>query len=140
MLKIKDWGRTRSIAATPAFSIEEISVEAGGHCSWHLHECKHNTFCVFTGVLVVQWKTLTGLIEQYRLVGPSPHLTVAAGTLHQFEAMTPVEALEIYTPAASGISVDPEDIVRFSAGGIRTRSERLAASYGEKTSEPEKAA
>jgi len=105
----KVWGDTQLIFKTDNISIHRLHIKAGGYCSIHHHEMRHNLFSLEQGELIVrQWgpDEITTLVARQTLV-------VKAQRRHQFEAVTPVVLYEIYYA-----TVNQDDIVREALGGI----------------------
>ena len=83
----KVWGETRSLFCKNNVEIHRIEVKAGGFCSKHKHEHKHNAFYVESGCLrITAWKNDYDLVDE---------TTVRAGQLttcppkeyHSFHAL-----------------------------------------------------
>jgi mannose-6-phosphate isomerase-like protein (cupin superfamily) len=117
MQEIKGWGVTEEIYRDKHLLIARIQVEAGGYCSIHYHRQRDNLFVVHAGTLIVHVFD-SGPPKSVRL-NAGDQLRVPAGIAHQFEAATVVRCDEVYTPVA-GATIDADDIVRFSQGGMRT--------------------
>ena len=123
----KIWGSTHSLALTDAVQVELIRVVPSGYCSVHCHENKDNAFMVLSGTLEVRvWSGIRAdgcLIMDpnitYALNAESGAVLVPSSVPHQFINSTQEEvtAVEIYR-ASAGQVVEPDDIKRFSQGGI----------------------
>ena len=113
MAKTKPWGTTETLYLDDRVHVERIAVKCGGYCSRHYHRNKCNAFWVLDGVLAV-------IIDGHETVYLGAHggiLSVPAGQVHQFIAMSAVDAIEIYR-AFPETAIDLRDIHRFSEGGI----------------------
>lgn len=114
--KPKPWGRTRTLFCDAAIEIVECEIKAGGYSSFHAHSRKHNEFRVMGGRLIVRRRT--DEVQSGWTVGPNDKCLFPAGSQHQFEALADTRLIEIYT-SADGSPVDPDDIERFTSGGLR---------------------
>lgn len=115
----KPWGWSWPRVRNELVEIVDIEVVDGGFCSVHLHERKENIFVVVSGTLAVDvWNDDGVFFSRHPLESRLGVLTVPPGRKHQFTAYGPVRAIEIYRPVA-GQRLDPNDIVRFSEGGVR---------------------
>ena len=113
--KPKVWGRTRTIFRDDQIEIVECEILKGGYSSEHIHHRKHNEFRVLSGSLRV---TVTGSLIPKTTIGVGESWFYEAGDRHQFEAIADTRLIEIYT-SADGSPVDPDDIERFTTGGLR---------------------
>lgn len=115
----KQWGWTLTVVQSPLCEIHRIDVRAGGFCSWHQHDRKHNVFTVVRGKLVVEIQTEPGKVlpdqlGSRHLLLPGDSYDVPPGMVHRFRCPEATCAIETYYPA----SIDPADIYRFSEGGV----------------------
>lgn len=123
MAELKVWGSTTPVAIENGLHMHLIRFIAGGVCSEHYHQHRHNLFYVISGQLLIRtwaWHDDDGVrrvTEQILRRGQT--LSVPAMRRHQFEAIESGEALEIYWHNASDREVDPYDIVRFTQGFMR---------------------
>ena len=114
----KVWGTTTLLFHRGNFEVHEIFAEKGGYCSQHYHQCKYNTFIVKSGRLKVSVFTkntygdLQTMHEDITVLREGEELTIPPGVIHQFEALTDVEALEVYW-----VELQPTDIKRITQGG-----------------------
>lgn len=107
----KVWGETKAIVVNPFCELHHIIIEEGGVCSKHLHKYKTNGFYVTKGSLLIRtWQKDYDLVDE-TLLGPGDYYEAAPNLYHQFEAVTDVEAFEIYFPVGIG-----SDIVRETVG------------------------
>jgi quercetin dioxygenase-like cupin family protein len=107
----KVWGDTKSIVENPFCELHHIHIDAGGVCSKHCHRFKTNGFYVLSGTLLIRtWQNDYDLVDETYLSAGDYH-EVKPNLYHQFEAVTNVDALEIYFPTPIG-----HDIVRESVG------------------------
>lgn len=114
----KLWGKTQLVHQSAMVEIHRIEVVRGGYCSIHQHRQKANKFFVESGKLRVTRFPSSGHLCRDEILHTGDSLTVAAGELHQFEAVEPTVAFEIYW---ADRSIDPGDIVRYSQGGTKER-------------------
>lgn len=113
----KPWGTSTPLYLTSEMEVVKISILKTGHCSRHRHLNKDNTFIVLRGELLVIEEPGSLAAVQHPLDPCSKPLTIPRGVLHKFWALTDVEAIEIYR-AAEGTTIDPDDIIRYSEGGL----------------------
>ena len=114
LIQGKVWGETRPLFAQNNVELHHISIDAGAHCSKHMHEHKYNQFYVLDGRLSVQvWKNDYSLIDETILDG-GESTVVAPGEYHQFKALADTEALEWYW-----VELDARDIQRDTVGGVQ---------------------
>lgn len=104
------WGSTSEIFATSTFELHRLTVKLGHRCSRHSHLTKFNGFYVESGLLVVTVWQPTGTVDVTHLYD-GDSMIVPPGVDHQFEAFTPVVALEVYWTELRG-----DDIVRKDTG------------------------
>lgn len=94
----KVWGTTERVLVTPFCEVHYITAKAGSRCSMHKHEHKTNCFYVLKGHLrIVVEKNDYDLVDVTDLM-PHERMEVPPNEFHRFEAVTDVEALEIYYP------------------------------------------
>lgn len=110
----KVWGRTRPIIETEFFSRHELTLEAGGYCSFHWHKERANRFQVLEGYVRIVEVIGSQYLET--TLGPGGIHTVASLVAHQFQVLQPGWMLEDYWPDRGG-EVRNDDIVRLSVGG-----------------------
>lgn len=115
MIEGKVWGVTELVTANGACELHRIRINAGGYCSIHSHQTKCNGFYVLSGKLVIRTWRPSGLIDATTLTD-GQYMAVPPGIKHQFDALTDVEALELYW--AEPYSRD--DIERETNGGMRS--------------------
>ena len=109
----KVWGQTVPVFAGNNVEVHHIRIRAGGFCSRHRHAHKHNLFYVLSGALRIKaWKADYDLCDETTLHAGQA-TTVPPGEFHRFEALSPVEALEVYW-----LTLDPGDIERKDVGGV----------------------
>lgn len=112
----KPWGHTRCVYRDMTHEIWHASIKAGGFSSRHYHDRKPNLFYVGAGTLLVHVYNndkATIPLDTYTL-GPGERVVIDDGVWHQFEAVTPVELVEVYWVYLKG-----EDIVRADEGGLK---------------------
>lgn len=111
----KVWGITELLESNSALEFHRIAVEAGGVCSRHCHRHRYNGFFVETGRLLLRvWKNDYDLVDETVLLA-GDYARVAPGEYHQFEALEPTVAFEIYW-----VEMPQNDIQRDTAGFKRS--------------------
>lgn len=111
----KIWGTTQLLEKNPALELHRIQVDVGGVCSRHCHRHRYNGFFVESGRLLLRvWKNDYDLVDETQL-GPGDYTRVAPGEYHQFEALEPTVAFEIYW-----VEMPDSDIQRDTSGFKRT--------------------
>lgn len=122
MVERKEWGESRQVIDTPQCQAYRIHVEPFGHCSWHEHARKWNAFALVKGFMTVELLQHTPSGEEYVVTHkllPGSVYAVEPGVRHRFRVDDRgAEAVEWYWPA----TLDHDDIIRFSKGGIDARS------------------
>ncbi len=107
----KVWGQTEKIVVNPFCEVHKIDIKAGGVCSKHLHRYKTNGFYVISGTLKIRtWQKDYDLVDE-TILNAGDYYEAKPNLYHQFEAVTGVQALEIYYPTP----ID-HDIVRETVG------------------------
>jgi mannose-6-phosphate isomerase-like protein (cupin superfamily) len=107
----KIWGETRLLEANGVLEFHRIQVQPGGVCSRHLHHHKWNGFFVESGCLLIRvWKNDYDLVDETELRS-GDYTSVAPGQYHQFEALEPTVAFELYWA-----KFDHDDIERDTVG------------------------
>lgn len=110
----KVWGETRPIVVNPFCELHYIKIKQGGVCSKHLHRFKTNGFYVLSGELIIRtWQKDYDLVDETRLTA-GEYYEAKPNLYHQFEAVTSVEAFEIYFPTPIS-----HDIVRETVGLLK---------------------
>ena len=112
----KVWGTTQCLFSSDTTALHRIKIKKGGFCSEHEHSFKWNRFIVLSGKLLVKIfndKEEKDLIDQTELTDGMV-TDVHPKFYHIFEALTDVDALEVYW-----VSLDPDDIVRRTTGGLK---------------------
>jgi mannose-6-phosphate isomerase-like protein (cupin superfamily) len=112
----KLWGTTQTLVSSDQLLVARIMVVTGGYCSEHYHAHRHNQFIVHQGILRIRYFR-NDRWSQVDLQ-PGQHFLVPACEIHQFEALSPVLADEVYWPIA-GMKVKTVDIIRHTEGGVR---------------------
>jgi mannose-6-phosphate isomerase-like protein (cupin superfamily) len=113
----KAWGTTEALLRNPFVHVHRIHVKKGGFCSIHKHDARSNMFIVVKGVLTVKLHNADGSMVHEGRLHPGDMVAVPPGEFHSFEAVTDVEAFEVYWPE----EVRDEDITRLNEGGIATQ-------------------
>ena len=111
----KVWGYTEQIHSNSLFEFHRIEVLAGGICSKHKHRYKWNGFFVESGELIVRvWKNDYDLVDS-TVLKDGEWSVVKPGEFHQFEAIKPCVAFEIYWA-----EFNSDDIVRETKGLLQS--------------------
>ncbi len=109
----KAWGEQRPILRRETLHVDEIEVRAGGYCSVHQHERKHNIFQVLEGSLMVLRFNDEGFLVCTDKLEAAGHCLVRAGWLHQFWSRGGCLAQEVYYGTQDGnLQCHENDIVR----------------------------
>ena len=112
----REWGTASRIFLDDHTEAVLVEIAADWHSSIHLHRHKSNEFVVLSGELRIVWWPENFPRLSRRLNSSSGPLTIGDGIKHAFYSLTDVVAIEIYR-AASGATIDVNDIVRFSERG-----------------------
>ena len=108
----KVWGSTECIEINPFTELHRIVVRAGGYCSKHKHNHKWNGFYVESGALEVRiWQDSYDLVDN-TVLRSGDYTKVTPGLYHQFVALEPTVAFEIYWAQKPEV-----DIIRETVGG-----------------------
>ena len=108
----KVWGNTEMVFKNPFIEFHRIYIKEGGYCSTHKHDFKWNLFYVSEGHLKIHvHKNDYDLVDTTELRG-TQWTTVKPGEFHSFEAVTDVQAFELYYPEPLS-----DDIIRQTVGG-----------------------
>jgi len=108
----KVWGETMPLLETPFCQIHRISIKSGATCSKHRHDHRWNAFYVIAGELKILAEKNDYQLTDETLLQSGEICTIPPTENHWFEAMTDVEALEIYYPSPCSSA----DIVRENHG------------------------
>lgn len=112
----KPWGHATPLYCDRNIELLRVNIHQGGRSSRHFHRDKCNTFIVQSGHLTVRKFHSADSDRPYYetlLNENSLPFRVTPRVWHEFEAMTPVQAHEIYH-SVGGVPIDPQDIVRAS--------------------------
>jgi len=113
----KVWGTTHPLVVLTIKEVHRLNIKAGGYCSEHYHNGKHNSFFVVSGTLeITEWSTLTGEEIITVLEAGQAHV-VPAMVWHKFRAITDCVCHELYYNDDNS-PIDPDDIVRRTEGGV----------------------
>lgn len=88
----KAWGETCELLRTDSMSVHSIHFNYGTSSSWHYHDRQSNRILCREGMLRVQSKP--SWIDRVLLPGES--ITIPAGIVHRFYAITDGKAWETY--------------------------------------------
>lgn len=107
----KIWGETSELFFGNNVEVHYITITEGGFCSKHKHKSKFNRFVVLRGILKVT--IYNEHFQDETMLYEGDEFTVQTDEYHRFEAIQPVEALEIYW-----VELSRDDIQRQDSGGI----------------------
>jgi mannose-6-phosphate isomerase len=99
----KPWGHELIWARTDRYVGKVLHIEPGHVLSLQYHEKKDETIHVLKGEIIFRVKEGDELVERPMLEGESYHITT--GTVHQMEAVSASDLLEVSTP-------ELDDVVR----------------------------
>lgn len=124
----KVWGTSHRLLLNDFCQMEKIEVVPGGYSSIHLHQRKHNLFCVQSGVLTVEvYKNQATRPADSRDLKDGDSWSIGPNTRHRFHAKSSTVAYELYWSSEG--TVDPDDIVRYSENGVdKTQPEKTSSS------------
>lgn len=112
----KVWGNTQLVHANGVLEFHRIEIVTGGTCSKHKHAYKWNGFYVESGKLLIRvWKNDYDLVDETLLM-PGDFTQIRPGEYHQFEALEPTTAFELYWAEFSH-----EDIIRENVGYLKDK-------------------
>jgi mannose-6-phosphate isomerase-like protein (cupin superfamily) len=113
MIAGKIWGSTQNIEANASLEFHRIDIVKGGTCSKHIHKHKWNGFFVESGKLKISvWKSYD--LVDVTILTAGQYTKVAPGEFHQFEALEPTIAFEIYWT-----EFNHDDIERDTVGYVK---------------------
>jgi len=115
MKQQKVWGWTEMILDAGTVQAHRITGIAGGYCSRHYHDFKHNLFLLISGKLRIESWNAHGAAVSLDL-SPGQACSIAPPIIHRFRVIEPCVAIEIYF--ATHGTVNPDDITRLDVGGI----------------------
>lgn len=101
----KPWGHETIWAHTAAYVGKILHIEAGQALSVQYHNAKDETVYLLSGELVYRVQLGSTLEDMHLGAGESFRIT--PGTIHQMEAVTDCDVLEVSTP-------ELDDVVRLS--------------------------
>lgn len=101
----KPWGHETIWARTDRYVGKILHIKAGQSLSVQYHNRKDETVYLLSGELVYRVQRGDALEDMHLVQGESFHIT--PGTIHQMEAVTDCDVLEVSTP-------ELDDIVRLS--------------------------
>ena len=108
----KVWGFTQPLFNKNNVEIHRIETNAGGYCSKHKHQFKHNCFFVETGKMkITAWKNDYDLVD-VTILEAGEATTIPPNEYHMFEAVEDTVCYEIYW-----VELSDTDIVRENHGG-----------------------
>lgn len=85
----KSWGTYTVIDVQPGSMTVKVSMNAGEHMSYHMHNCREEVWTVISG----KGRAVVDGMEQILRVGDV--ITIAAGCKHMVEAITPLDIVEV---------------------------------------------
>jgi mannose-6-phosphate isomerase-like protein (cupin superfamily) len=108
MLRGKVWGRTRTIVENPYVQVHRAEVHNGHKCSMHVHRGRVNGFYVERGLLEIDVRQPSGLVDTTRL-SAGDYTEVAPGLYHRFRALENTVLFEIYWAPLNADDIERED-------------------------------
>lgn len=99
----KSWGTYTVIDVQPGSMTVKVSMKAGEHMSYHMHNYREEVWTVVSG----KGKSIVDGMEQ--ILRPSDVITIAAGCKHTVEAITPLDIVEVQI----GDEISVTDKVKF---------------------------
>lgn len=99
----KSWGTYTVIDVQPGSMTVKVSMKAGEHMSYHMHNYREEVWTVVSG----QGKATVDGMEQILHTGDV--LTIAAGCKHMVEAITPLDIVEVQL----GDEISVSDKIKF---------------------------
>jgi mannose-1-phosphate guanylyltransferase len=99
----KSWGNYAVIDARPGSMTVRISMKAGGHMSYHMHNSREEVWTVVSG----RGKAVVDGMEQE--LGPGDVVSIAAGCRHTVEAVTALDIIEVQV----GDEISADDKIKF---------------------------
>lgn len=93
----KPWGTELLVAHTPSYTGKVLLMHAGGTGPLQYHEAKDETFYLFSGEALVEFRHANGELYTRKMhAGESYH--VPPGSVHRVEAVTDCVFFEASTP------------------------------------------
>lgn len=99
----KSWGTYTVIDVQPGSMTVKVSMKAGEHMSYHMHNYREEVWTVVSG----KGKSIVDGMEQ--ILRPGDVITIAAGCKHTVEAITPLDIVEVQI----GDEISVTDKVKF---------------------------
>lgn len=100
----KSWGTYTVVDAQPGSMTVKISMRAGEHMTYHMHNYREEVWTVVSG----SGKAIVDGMEQMLRTGDV--ITIAAGCKHTVEAITPLDVIEVQL----GEEISVTDKIKFS--------------------------
>lgn len=85
----KSWGTYTVIDVQPGSMTVKVSMKAGEHMTYHMHNHREEVWTVVSG----EGKSIVDGMEQ--ILRPGDVITIAAGCKHTVEAITPLDIVEV---------------------------------------------
>lgn len=104
MFAEKSWGTYTVIDVQPGSMTVKVSMRAGEHMTYHMHNCREEVWTVVSG----KGKAIVDGMEQLLQIGDV--ITIAAGCKHTVEAITTLDMIEIQL----GKEISVLDKIKFS--------------------------
>ncbi len=101
----KSWGTYTVIDVQPGSMTVKVSMRAGEHMSYHMHNYREEVWTVVSG----EGKAVVDGMEQYLRTGDV--ITIAAGCKHMVEAVTALDIVEVQL----GDEISVSDKIKFDA-------------------------
>lgn len=99
----KSWGTYTVIDVQPGSMTVKVSMKAGEHMTYHMHNYREEVWTVVSG----KGKSIVDGMEQ--ILRPGDVITIAAGCKHTVEAITPLDIVEVQI----GDEISVTDKVKF---------------------------
>ena len=93
----KPWGHEILWALTPDYAGKVLHIDEGESLSLQYHETKEETIRVLAGKLRFRWAAQGAPLEE-RILEPGERFHIPPGLIHQMEAVTTCDVLEVSTP------------------------------------------
>jgi len=118
-MEYKAWGFKYSVYNTSSYQVDLCCIKKGGYSSIHHHEYRTNIFLVLKGILNINlYPRIKADLQDCMTytIGDGQKtrkFKIKPKIIHQFNAVTEVQLLEIYYTVCSD-----KDIVRQDQGGV----------------------
>ena len=119
----REWGREILLVhAEGKYTLKKLTINKGSRGGLQYHRLKDEAGYVASGRLLLRYESTNGTITE-RILGPGEWFHLPPGSVHQEEALTDVEILEVSTPYFNDrVRVEEEFGLEECAGGLPTTS------------------